>query len=137
MLNEETTVKEVLARKNELKYSRIPLMKEGPDQVTGMVLKQMIFEAGLDGKTDTKMKDLAQEIHRVPEAATVTDVFEDFLRKKAHLFIVEGDYGGTAGVVSLEDAVETLIGEEIVDETDQVADMRELATKLSRMRRGE
>jgi CBS domain containing-hemolysin-like protein len=137
MLDEEATVKEVLARKDELKYSRIPLMKDGPDQVTGMVLKQRIFEAGLNGKMDTKLKDLAQEIHRVPETATVTDVFEDFLRKKAHLFIVGGDYGGTAGVVSLEDAVETLIGEEIVDETDQVADMRELAAKLARLRRGE
>jgi CBS domain containing-hemolysin-like protein len=137
MLAEETTVKEVLARKDELKYSRIPLMKDGPDQVSGMVLKQRIFEAGLDGKMDTKLKDLVQEIHRVPQTATVTDVFEDFLRKKAHLFLVEGDYGGTAGVVSLEDAVETLIGREIVDETDQVADMRELATKLARLRRGE
>jgi CBS domain containing-hemolysin-like protein len=137
MLDEETTVKDVLARKSELKYSRIPIMQDGPDQVSGMVLKQKIFEAGLDGKMDTKLKDLVQEIHRVQETATVTDVFEDFLRKRAHLFLVEGDYGGTAGVVSLEDAVETLIGREIVDETDQVADMRELATKLARLRRGE
>jgi len=137
MLDEETTVGEVLARKEKLKYSRIPLMKEGPDQVTGMVLKQEIYEAGLEGNMDAKLKDLVQEIHRVPETATVTDVFEDFLRKKAHLFLVEGDYGGTAGVVSLEDAIETLIGREIVDETDQVADMRELAVKLARLRRGE
>jgi CBS domain containing-hemolysin-like protein len=137
MLDEETTVKDVLARKSELKYSRIPIMQDGPDQISGMVLKQKIFEAGLDGKMDTKLKDLVQEIHRVQETATVTDVFEDFLRKRAHLFLVEGDYGGTAGVVSLEDAVETLIGREIVDETDQVADMRELATKLARLRRGE
>jgi CBS domain containing-hemolysin-like protein len=136
MLREETTVREILARKDELKYSRIPLMKDGPDQIAGMVLKQKIYEAGLEDKMDTKLKDLMQVIHRVSETATVTDVFEEFLRKKAHLFLVESDYGGTAGVVSLEDTVETLIGEEIVDETDQVADMRELAAKLAKMRRG-
>jgi len=70
---------------------------------------------------------LFRSILRVPTDMHLQDLFETLLKTNAHIALVQDTYGGTAGVVSLEDVVETLIGLEIVDEADSIADLQALA----------
>lgn len=71
-------------------------------------------------------------VHKVPENLSVSILFDMFIRMKMHLFIVQDEYGQTSGVVTLEDALETMLGIEIVDEMDQVADLQEFAKDESK-----
>ena len=71
-------------------------------------------------------------VHKVPENLSVSILFDMFIRMKMHLFIVQDEYGQTSGVVTLEDALETMLGIEIVDEMDQVTDLQEFAKDESK-----
>jgi CBS domain containing-hemolysin-like protein len=70
--------------------------------------------------------------HFVPELAPLDKLLLEFLERRQHLFIVIDEYGGYSGVLSLEDVIEEIVGREIIDEHDTVADMRELARKRRR-----
>ena len=76
------------------------------------------------------VKSLRRDIHVVPETASLSTLLERLINERQHIAIVINEYGGTEGLVTLEDLVETLIGVEIVDETDKVEDMRVLAREL-------
>jgi CBS domain containing-hemolysin-like protein len=78
---------------------------------------------------------MARSLHAVPEMIRVSDALKEFLDRREHMFHVLDEFGGTAGIVTLEDAMETLLGVEIVDESDSVEDMRELARERSQERR--
>jgi CBS domain containing-hemolysin-like protein len=87
----------------------------------------LIFTAQKRG--DEKLKALKREIITVPLSVSLTALFERFLKDRQHIAIVVNEYGGTAGLVTLEDLIETLMGMEIMDETDDVEDMRAMARK--------
>ncbi len=129
MLSKDLTVKEVVEQHVTLRFSRIPVFGNGPDDLVGLVHRREIYES-LDKAPGRKLGDLARPIHAVPEDATIDIALDEFVERREHLFIAVDEYGGTAGVITLEDALETLLGAEIVDETDAVADMRELAGQL-------
>ena len=88
-----------------------------------------------EGKGHTTLEALARDIYAVPEQKSVAGVMDEMIRRKEHIFLVVDEYGGTAGIVTLEDAIETLLGVEIMDEFDTVADMRKLAKQLGENRR--
>ena len=88
-----------------------------------------------DGKSNVKMEELATELLTVSPEDSVDTLLEEFLKKKEHVFLVVDEYGTTQGIITLEDAVETLLGAEIVDESDSVEDMRQLARELWEKRR--
>ena len=75
-----------------------------------------------------KMSELMKPIHTVKERESVSDVLDQFVKRRQQIFMVTDDFGTTTGMISLEDAIETLLGVEIVDEHDNVVDMRKLAT---------
>lgn len=127
MLQHDMTVGEVLANHRVLAYSRIPVYKEGMDDVTGFVLRYHILAAAAEGKEQLRLHQFARPIHPVPETVDVAKILEEFIRRQAHIFLVINEYGGTEGIITLEDAIESLLGAEITDETDLVADLRELA----------
>ncbi len=129
-LNEEATVAEVTQPDHPLTFSRMPVHGGDLDNITGLVTRYAIETAHREGRTGATIKELAKPIHPVPEQASVADVLERFLHRSTHMFQVVDEYGGTAGVITLEDAMETLLGVEIVDETDKVADMQALARRL-------
>ncbi len=83
--------------------------------------------AAAQDQDDTTLKELSRPLHSVPESMTVDLVLSEFTKRQEHLFLVFDEYGGTAGIVTMEDALESLIGVEITDESDLVADLRELA----------
>jgi len=91
------------------------------------VLRNDIHAAVLRGTPNTPLDAMLRPIRAVPERATLLNVMELFAETGHHLFLVVDEYGGTAGVISLEDVLETILGTEIVDETDPVPDMRQLA----------
>ena len=95
--------------------------------MTGFVLKTDILLKKLQGQGGSSLAELRRKIFAVPEDASLEQVSEQLLGNKLHLLLVLDEYGGLAGVVSLEDVVETLIGIEIVDEVDQIDDLRRLA----------
>lgn len=123
----KTTLKEALLNDNLYVYSRIPVYNESIDDIAGVVFKQTILEKRVKKKKKTILKDIMVPVHKVPKNISVSTLFDMFIRMKMHLFIVQDEYGQTSGVVTLEDALETLLGIEIVDEMDQVTDMQEFA----------
>jgi CBS domain containing-hemolysin-like protein len=126
-LQQDMTLRQVVERHPEIPFSRIPIYGENRDDVTGFVLKTDILLEHLRGRDDTPVHELQREVRAVAESTSLQKVSEALLEHKAHLLLVLDDYGGLAGVVTLEDVVETLIGVEIVDEADTIDDLRRLA----------
>lgn len=112
------------------RFARIPVVEETLDKVKGLVHRHDLLKARTEGKGETILAEMARPVHTVPWAAKLPTVLETFIRRREHLFLVVDEYGGTAGIVTLEDVLETLLGVEIVDETDSVEDMRKLAKQL-------
>lgn len=133
-LRADQTVAEVTAE-GPPRFARIPLIGASLDDPKGVVHRQDLFRALCAGKTAVTLGELARPLHAVPTLAKLPHVLQEFVRRREHLFLAVDEYGGSAGVVTLEDVVETLLGLEIVDETDTVDDMQELARQLLARRR--
>ena len=129
-LPETRTVGEALDATSGLPFSRIPLFGENHDDVTGMVLKHEILLAGVRGQRDLELSRLRRDIQAVPKLMPLTTLFGRLLDNRDHLALVVDEFGGTAGVIALEDVIETVLGLEIVDEVDTVTDLREYARRL-------
>ena len=108
---------EVMERAMEVGYSRIPVYDDGIDDVAGVVLVKDLVKAEREGKSDEEVRHLVREAHFVPETKRANDLLREMQLEKFHLAIVVDEYGGTAGLVTLEDLIEELVGE-IVDEFD-------------------
>ena len=134
MLDQTTTVSEALKHPQTRQFTRIPVYGQGKDDVTGKINRMDLYEAERTGRGDEPVKALAREIRRVSEKLPVQHLIDRFIKHRAHLFLVEDEFGQTAGVVTLEDAIETLLGREILDENDTVADMQALARRRFRER---
>jgi len=128
-LQQDLTVSEALEQHPEIPFSRIPIYGKNRDEITGFVLKTDLLIAQLQGRGDVPVREMKRDLGIVTEEASVEHIADELLTKREHLLAVFDEHGGLAGVVSLEDVVETLIGIEIVDEADRVADMRRLARK--------
>jgi CBS domain containing-hemolysin-like protein len=126
-LRETLTVAETLAAHQDLRFSRIPVYGKDDDDVTSFVLKSDILLRAAQQQGDIPLSDLKRPILIVPPDLPLRDLFERLMNERAHLALVVDEYGGTAGLVTMEDLVETLLGLEIVDETDAHQDMQELA----------
>lgn len=126
-LPEETNVSAAVAPHSDVPFSRIPVYHECIDQTTGFVLKQDILQHQALGHKDIPLREFKRPLRSLPETACLLAAFEAFLENDDHIALVVDEYGGVEGVVTLEDVVETLLGKEIVDETDVTVDMRQLA----------
>lgn len=129
MLQKDLTVGEVIQQNKILPYSRIPIYSETADDIEGYVLRHEIYKRVAADEHDVKLANITRPIHVVPETNSVAQVLNDFILKQDHIFVVIDEYGGTAGLITLEDTVETLLGIEILDESDRVADLRQLARR--------
>ncbi|MBF0106754.1 MAG: HlyC/CorC family transporter [Deltaproteobacteria bacterium] len=126
-LSKNTKVIDVIGKKTPLFFSRIPVYEAGIDDIIGMVLRFKILEASANDEDDMSIEKLVIPIQSVSEKTPVAKILDEFIKKKEHIFIVTDDHGGTAGIITLEDVIETLLGVEIVDEFDSVEDMRKFA----------
>lgn len=123
----DVTVGEIINSKRVIPYSRIPIFDTNMDDIVGFVLRYDILKAAANDQPDLPLHELKRPLHSVPETLTVAKVLHDFMQRQHHIFLVIDEYGGTAGIITMEDAVESLLGTEITDESDLVADLRQLA----------
>lgn len=128
-LAEVETVGALIERDEAFRFSRIPIHQGTLDQVTGYVLRSEILLAAARDELDTPLSDLQRDLKTVGDELPLSELLERLLEQQTHMALVIDDHGTTTGLVTLEDVVETLFGTEIVDEADNVADLRELARK--------
>ncbi|TYP00356.1 CBS domain containing-hemolysin-like protein [Geothermobacter ehrlichii] len=122
------TIQNALAYDDLYIFSRIPVFEQTPDNITGLVFARTILKAASqDRKINQPLKEIMTPIHRVPKDMPVYQLMDQFIRRKEHLFLVHDSYLQYSGIVTLEDALEALLGREIVDEADKVADMQQYA----------
>lgn len=128
-LSEDLTVEEARNQKGIWAHSRIPIYSEGFEDIVGFVLRREVLAALTNDRNNLKLSELMRPVHFVAETHTLDRILQMFLEQRQHLFIVIDEYSGLAGVLTLEDVLEEILGKEIVDESDQVTDMRELARR--------
>jgi CBS domain containing-hemolysin-like protein len=123
----EMTVAQARQQHPEWPHSRIPVWADDPEDIVGVVYRRQVLEALADDHDDMRLSDLMRPVRFVLESITLDKLLVKFLGSRNHLCVVLDEYGGVAGVVTLEDVLEEILGSEIVDETDRVVDMREFA----------
>ncbi len=109
-------------------YSRIPIFRNNVDDMVGLIISKEYFYEKITNELENKLR-LIKPILHVNENVPVSKLIDMFLESKEHMYLVVDNYGQTEGIVTLEDAVETLLGREIVDELDSHVDMRKVAKK--------
>ena len=121
------TIENVIHKYQPIRFSRIPVYDGSLDQIIGMVHRYKILEASSQDCDTVAVGSYLKPIHTIPEDISVTAALDQFIKRKEHIFVVVDEYGTLSGLVTMEDVVETILGIEIVDELDSVADMREQA----------
>ncbi|HIC44048.1 MAG TPA: DUF21 domain-containing protein [Sulfurimonas sp.] len=133
-LESTKSIKEVIENEDLFRFSRVPVYSESIDNITGVVMTKKLFKHAL--KDDTvQMKSLEKKLFKINENVPVSKALDLFIKKKEHMFLVLDSYDQTEGIITLEDCVETILGVEIMDESDSVADMRELAKQKMKSKR--
>lgn len=133
----DATAGEVVQDLEALRFSRIPLGGPDHDRISGYVLKDDVLLAVARGDMRVPLSALRRELVVVPDSIALPSLLARLLDTREQIALVVDEYGGTSGIVTLEDVIETLLGREIVDEADSVDDMQELARRrwLERARR--
>ncbi len=128
-LSARTSAREAVSEDAIEKYSRIPVFGKDPDDFVGVVRTVDILTAMANDRFDVTMDQIKQNIHFVIDSTRLDNLLRTFLKRRQHLVAVIDEFGGISGIVTLEDVLEELIGREIVDESDQVTDLRAYAQR--------
>jgi CBS domain containing-hemolysin-like protein len=130
LASEDQTIKEFYKEAGELPFSRIPIFEgKEKEHISGYFLKSELMENLVQGRGDEPLVSIKRQITVVPESLPISDLFNRFLEKREHIALVVDEFGGMAGIVTMEDVLETLLGMEIIDESDATTDMQVLARK--------
>lgn len=135
-LPESTTVAAFVEQYPEIHFSRVPVYEEEADHVNGFVLSAELLLAWIRGEGDQPLSAYRRELPALPESLTIAQAFNQLMAAEAHIALVVDEYGDLQGVLTLEDILETVLGLEIVDEGDLIADMQELARQRWKSRAG-
>ncbi|MCD6212917.1 MAG: DUF21 domain-containing protein, partial [Sulfurovum sp.] len=134
-LDGERSIKDIVDNEPAIfKFSRVPVYKESIENTTGIVMTKKIFKQALEDDS-VSLNSIKKDIFKISENLPVSKALDLFIKKKEHMFLVLDGYDQTEGIVTLEDCVETILGVEIVDESDSDADMREVAKQKMRRKR--
>lgn len=125
----DTTIQTFFEEHPKLQFSRIPIYKETADSISGFILKSEVLEAIINGKGNNILETLKREMLVTNRNLPIPDLFEKFVSEREHIALVVDEYGTTSGLVTMEDVIETLLGLEIMDESDNVADLQLMARK--------
>jgi CBS domain containing-hemolysin-like protein len=133
-LPDTTTVAEFFHRYEQKPFSRIPIYDRDFDRVTGFVLRSDLLLAQARGNPSKTLSNYRRDMPSIPENITLARAFNEAQREQAHMLLVVDEYGDMEGILTLEDIIETLLGLEIVDESDATVDMQALARRKWRRR---
>ncbi|MFD1551327.1 hemolysin [Putridiphycobacter roseus] len=126
---EDETLDELRQDERFKQFSRIPIFDNNKEKIIGMVLKSEVLWELVQKKGEMKVKALVRPLSSVSEDMFLADFFKSNYDKTAHMFVVEDTYGSITGVLTMEDLLETILGYEIIDETDKIVDMQSLVKK--------
>jgi len=112
-----------------LKFSRIPIYSSNSDDISGYFLKDNLLEAMIKGNGEKPLKSIQRELLVTTRNLPIPELFETLIAKREHIALVVDEYGSVSGLVTQEDVIETLLGLEIMDESDNIADLQMLARK--------
>ena len=125
--SESETIQNFYNKNPKLSFSRIPIYNEKIDNITGYVLKDNILEQIVKNNGDSLLKSIKRKAIFSNYESQIPQVFDKLIKEREHISIVTDHNGTVNGIVTLEDIIETLLGREIMDETDTVKDMQALA----------
>lgn len=132
--SEHMKIREFYDNNPKLKFSRIPIYNQSSDNISGYFLKDELFESIIDGKGDEELKSISREIFVTQRQMPIKPLFDKLIEKQEHIALVVDEFGSVSGIVSQEDIIETLLGFEIVDESDGHEDLQVHARKLWKIR---
>ncbi|CAM4158830.1 CNNM domain-containing protein [Zobellia roscoffensis] len=123
------TIAEFFEANPKMRFSRIPVYGEKIDHIDGFVLKDTILEEMVNNNGNTPLSEIKRDILITERDTPIPKLFDTLIAKREHIALVVDEYGSVSGLVTMEDVIETLLGLEIMDESDNVADLQELARK--------
>ena len=135
-VEKHTAIKDILEDKRTYKFSRVPVYEGTIDNIVGIVLTKRLFKQAIKDK-NAPIDSIMKPVFTLNENIPVGKALNKFIQKKEHMFIVLDNYDQTEGLITLEDCIETLLGLEIMDESDTTADMRRLALNKMKAKRKE
>lgn len=127
--SETATINEFYSVNPKMRFSRIPVYSGTLDNITGFVLKDTILEEVINKNGESQLLTIKREILATERNTPITKLFEIFIKKRGHVALVVDEYGSVSGMVTMEDVIETLLGMEIMDESDHTEDLQLLARK--------
>jgi len=130
----DAKIKDLLDDERTYKFSRVPVYGDSIDHIVGMVLTKKLFKNAIKNKEQT-MESIMTKVDSINENIPVSKALHSFTKAKGHMLIVTDGYDQTEGIVTLEDCIETLLGLEIMDESDTTEDMRKLASSRMKAKR--
>jgi CBS domain containing-hemolysin-like protein len=128
-LSNDLSVEAFFHKYDHVPFSRIPTYSDDKDNITGFVIRKDVLLAQARGNTKMVLETYRRDIGALLETVTLLHAFNEFLRQKAQIMLVVNEYGTVRGIVTMEDLFETLLGVEIVDESDKIKNMQQLAKK--------
>ena len=127
--DESQTIQEFFDENPNLRFSRIPVFEDNPDNITGYFLKDQLLESIIKGNGNKKLKEIKRTILVTNRNLPIPNLFEQLIDQREHIALVVDEYGSVSGLVTQEDMIETLLGLEIMDESDNIEDLQVLARK--------
>ncbi len=135
-IQKDMKIKDILDDKRTYKFSRVPVYDQSIDHIVGVVLTKKLFKQAIKNK-EANVESIMLPIFTLNENIPVSKALNTFIKKREHMFLVLDNYDQTEGIVTLEDCIETLLGLEIMDESDTIDDMRKLALRQMKAKRKE
>ena len=133
-LPESLAVSEYFDSHYDSRFSRIPVYSGDREQLTGFVLKDDLLLAQARNNTANTLAHYRRDLPALLDTTSLSDAFEEILHKRGHIMMIVDEYGGMEGIITMEDILETLLGLEIMDESDKTADMQQHARRMWRKR---
>jgi CBS domain containing-hemolysin-like protein len=127
MAQKDLTVNEFVELEESKINSRVPVYNLDKDDVVGMVLKDEVYLAKSEGKSDAPLSELMREVHFISDTTDLSSFFSQLRKSNIHLFMVNDEFGNVIGLVTMEDFFEEMLGHEIVDEFDEITDLQDHA----------
>ena len=133
-LPQDMIVEDFFLQFDGIRFSRIPVYGGEKENVLGFVLRSDLLLAQVRGNVLNSLATYRREMATTLSMMSMSQAFDEFLRQRTHIMLVVDEYGDVEGILTLEDVLETLLGLEIIDESDKNVDMQKLARNLWKRR---